>query len=63
MAPMPPASVMVVEDEENVRYVTSAALRMAGFGVDEQENGRLALRELLQATPAIDLVVKNPRTA
>lgn len=57
MAPMPPASVMVVEDEENVRYVTSAALRLAGFGVDEQENGRLALRELLHATRAIDLVV------
>jgi len=54
---MPPANVMVVEDQENVRYVTSAALRLAGFGVDEQENGRLALRELLQATPEFDLVV------
>jgi two-component system OmpR family response regulator len=57
MVAMPPASVMVVEDEENVRYVTSAALRLAGFGVAEQENGRLALRELLQASPEFDLVV------
>ena len=54
---MPPASVLVVEDEENVRYVTSASLRLAGFRVDEQENGRLALRELLQSIPQFDLVV------
>jgi len=54
---MAPTSVMVVEDEENVRYVTSAALRSAGFEVDEQENGQRALRELLRVTPQFDLVV------
>jgi two-component system OmpR family response regulator len=50
-------NVMVVEDEENVRYVTSAALRSAGFAVKEQENGRLALQELLQKSPPFDLAV------
>jgi len=54
---MAPTSVMVVEDGENVRYVTSAALRSAGFEVDEQENGQRALRELLRVTPQFDLVV------
>lgn len=50
-------NLLVVEDEENVRYVTSAALRSAGFMVKEQSNGRLALHELLQKSPSFDLAV------
>ena len=50
-------NVLVVEDEENVRYVTSAALRSAGFAVQVQSNGRLALHELLQKSPPFDLAV------
>jgi two-component system OmpR family response regulator len=49
--------VLVVEDEENVRYVTAAALRLAGYAVDELANGRDALRALTDAQPPYDLVV------
>jgi two-component system OmpR family response regulator len=49
--------VLVVEDEENVRYVTAAALRLAGYAVDELANGRDALRTLSDAQPPYDLVV------
>lgn len=49
--------MLVVEDEENVRYVTAAALRLAGYAVDELANGRDALRALTDAQPPYDLVV------
>ncbi len=35
--------VLVVEDEENVAYVVSTALRLAGFDAVETQNGREAL--------------------
>jgi two-component system OmpR family response regulator len=49
--------VLVVEDEENVRFVTVAGLRQGGFEVDETGSAREALR--LVADPACppDLVV------
>jgi two-component system, OmpR family, response regulator len=50
-------SVLVIEDEENVRYVAAAALRLAGFAVSELANGRDALRHLAGAGAACDLVV------
>lgn len=49
--------MLVVEDEENVRYVTVAALRLAGYAVDELANGRDALRALSAGDPPYDLVV------
>jgi two-component system OmpR family response regulator len=50
-------SVLVVEDEENVRYIAAAALRLAGFGVSELATGRDALGHLAGAGAACDLVV------
>jgi two-component system, OmpR family, response regulator len=49
--------VLVVEDEENVRFVTVAALRQGDFEVHETDTGREALR--IVADPALtpDLVV------
>ena len=38
------ARILVVEDEENVRFVVSTALRLAGFEVIETQTGRDALR-------------------
>ncbi len=35
--------ILVVEDEENVAYVVTTALRLAGFDVVETQNGREAL--------------------
>jgi two-component system, OmpR family, response regulator len=50
-------SVLVVEDEENVRYIAAAALRVAGFAVSEVATGREALDHLAGAGAACDLVV------
>ena len=49
--------MLVVEDEENVRFVTVAALRQGDFEVHETDTGREALR--IAADPALtpDLVV------
>jgi two-component system OmpR family response regulator len=49
--------VLVVEDEENVRYVAAAALRLAGLTVDELASGRAALQELIERHAACDLIV------
>jgi two-component system, OmpR family, response regulator len=49
---------MVVEDEENVSYVVSTALRLASFDVVEVRTGRDALRQLTGAEP-ISLVVMD----
>ena len=48
--------VLVADDEENVRYVAVAALRMAGFDVLECETGRETLT-LATAAEGPDLVV------
>jgi CheY-like chemotaxis protein len=50
-------SVLVVEDEQNVRYIAAAALRLAGFAVSELATGRDALGHLADAGAACDLVV------
>jgi two-component system OmpR family response regulator len=47
--------VLVVEDDDNVRFVTVAALRLGGFAVDEVATGRDALAEVSGSPP--DLVV------
>ncbi len=54
---MSTAHVLVVEDEENVRYVTSAALRLAGFTVEEVASGRLAIDTVIERAQSFDLVV------
>jgi two-component system, OmpR family, response regulator len=51
------ARVLVVEDEENVRFVTAAALRLGDFDVCEVATGRDALRVVGEPASAPDLVV------
>jgi two-component system OmpR family response regulator len=52
---MPPR-ILVVEDEENVSYVVTTALRLAGFDAVELQNGRDALA-LVSDGQAFDLIV------
>ena len=47
--------VLVVEDDENTRQQWCRILRTEGCGVDEAENGRLALERLIHALP--DLII------
>lgn len=49
--------VLVVEDEENVRFVTVTALRQGDFEVQEAAEGREALRILADPALVPDLVV------
>jgi two-component system OmpR family response regulator len=49
--------VLVVEDEDNVRFVTAAALRLGSFEVTEVERGREALIVVNDPLTAPDLVV------
>jgi two-component system OmpR family response regulator len=49
--------VLVTDDDDNVRYVTASAMRLAGYDVDEQATGLLALRALLDEAISYDLVV------
>jgi two-component system, OmpR family, response regulator len=51
------ARILVVEDDDNVRYVTAAALRLASFDVEEVPNGRDGLRRLNEPSAVPDLVV------
>ncbi|MGD0638935.1 MAG: response regulator transcription factor [Nitrososphaerales archaeon] len=50
------AHILVVDDEENVSFVTVAALRLAGFEASSVQNGRAALETIQGGTP-VDLVV------
>jgi two-component system, OmpR family, response regulator len=50
-------SVLVVEDEDNVRYIAAAALRLAGFAVSELATGRDALGYLADDGTPCDLIV------
>ncbi len=52
---MPPR-ILVVEDEENVAYVVTTALRLAGFDTVETQNGREALA-LTTDSQAFDLII------
>jgi two-component system, OmpR family, response regulator len=49
--------VLVVEDEENVRFVTVAALRQGDFEVHETASGREALRVVADPALTPDLMV------
>src|SRR5207302_7004694 len=51
------ARILVVEDDENVRFVTVAALRLASFDVAEVPNGREALHRLSEPSTLPDLIV------
>ncbi|CAN5412409.1 response regulator transcription factor [soil metagenome] len=49
--------VLVVDDEENVRFVVASALKLSGFDVTELRSGSEALDSLTSGNGAIDLVV------
>jgi two-component system OmpR family response regulator len=51
------AAVLVAEDEDNVRYIAVAALRLAGIAVSEVATGQEALRHLAADGAACDLLV------
>ena len=51
------ARILVVEDDENIRFVTVAALRLGGFEVEETADGRDALARVAQGGAAPDLLV------
>jgi two-component system, OmpR family, response regulator len=51
------ARVLVVEDDDNVRFVTVAALRLGLFDVDEVRSGRDGLRRLTDPARLPDIVV------
>lgn len=51
----PPAHLLVVDDEENIRELLAAALRFAGFHVTIAKNGNEALRQVRENPP--DLIV------
>jgi two-component system OmpR family response regulator len=51
------AKVLVVEDEDNIRYVVVAALRLGGFEVEEASAGRDALQVVRHGPTSPDLVV------
>ncbi len=49
--------VLVVEDDDNVRFVTVAALRLGSFDVEEVRSGRAALECAADPAKVPDLVV------
>jgi CheY-like chemotaxis protein len=53
-----PARVLVVDDDDDVRAVTMAALEECGFEVLEAKNGHTALAILEAGTP-VDLIVTD----
>ncbi len=57
MAPLPPRTVLVVDDEEIVRTLVSRALRTAGYRVEEATHGLAGLAVLESGSVPIDLVV------
>jgi two-component system, OmpR family, response regulator len=57
MLVQPLPRILIVEDEENVRYVAATALRQAPFAVVETTSAREALRLVAEPASAPDLVV------
>jgi CheY-like chemotaxis protein len=55
----PRHTVLVVENEPAVRTITTRALREAGFGVLEADDGRDALAVLSQSFAPVDLVLAD----
>ncbi len=54
-APIRPSRVLVVDDEENIRYLLSAALRHAGMEIEEAADGLAAVEAVRTFRP--DLVL------
>jgi two-component system OmpR family response regulator len=52
-----PLTVLIAEDEDNIRYVVAGALRNAGFAVRETASGREVLSAVRDPVAPPDLVV------
>jgi DNA-binding response OmpR family regulator len=52
---MKPASILITDDESNIRMMLRTALEVDGYNVDEASNGREALLAMQKSVP--DLVV------
>ncbi|MHC4959765.1 MAG: sigma-54-dependent transcriptional regulator [Planctomycetota bacterium] len=57
MDPNAPTRVLVVDDEESLRFFLTRGLRKAGFAVDEAENGTTAIDRL--SNVAYDVVLTD----
>lgn len=59
----PPArdrgTVLVVDDDNDVRFVVADSLRQAGFKVEEAESGEIALQKLLPGSVHVDAVISD----
>jgi DNA-binding NtrC family response regulator len=55
--PNAPTRVLVVDDEESLRFFLTRGLRKAGFAVDEAENGTAAIERL--SSVAYDVVLTD----
>jgi two-component system OmpR family response regulator len=51
------AEILVVDDEENIRFVVASALRLAGYSVTEESTGGAALRALSGQETRWDLAI------
>ena len=54
-----PQTILVVDDEPDVRAVVIAMLRDTGYRVEEAADARSALDLLAQSDPPVDLVVSD----
>jgi CheY-like chemotaxis protein len=52
-------SILLVEDQEEVRTLAREVLQMVGYAVREASNGREALRQVAARADAIDLLVTD----
>ena len=55
--PMPPATILVVDDEESVRAVITRTLKAAGFAVLQAEHGEAALGVVRGFTGPLSLAI------
>lgn len=64
MSDQPPAArdrgtILVVDDDQDVRFVVASSLRQAGFNVEEAETGDLALQKLMPGGAHADAVISD----
>ena len=51
--------ILIVEDQDGIRNLISATLRMKGFVIEKAENGREALKMLNKTPNEFDLIVSD----
>ncbi|HHJ07496.1 MAG TPA: response regulator transcription factor [Anaerolineae bacterium] len=54
---MNPPRILIIDDEENIRFVLERALRRAGYVLDSAANGAEALQKLNNAALPYDLLI------